>query len=357
MSATAVRHHGEGDYRGVVRDILVVEGIVTKRATAGRAKLLSEVAWLRDLPPELQPYFPRVLGTRIGSAWAEYDMPYVSWPNFAELLVSGQICVSDAIAATQAILRLAFEGLYPRDNRPTPANFFHDNYVQKFELRASAVAGTFPRFDRLMREPVLAVNGDPVPNPRTLIQQIACDDELMAYLTPPHVGMVHGDFKFDNFLIELGTSRFLLLDPRGATFSGESAGDYLEDIAKLRTSSIGQYDLVRAGRAEIEVHGARIVCRLAPSATRTAELLAAIDAALLGWMPAWAEQRDDPHWRLRLTFLTPLLLLANAPFQLTPDSEDTDAVAIALLATGVRLLQAALNAYRARRRQDRSDPA
>lgn len=62
-------------------------------------------------------------------------------------------------------------------------------------------------------------------------------------------------------------------------------------------------------------------------------------------MPAWAAARNDPQWRLRLSFLTPLLLLANAPFQLAPVTEQTETVALALFTAGAQQLQAATDPW------------
>ena len=75
--------------------------------------------------------------------------------------------------------------------------------------------------------------------------------------------LVHGDFRFDNFLIDPRGSDFMLLDPRGVGLGGESAGDYLEDLARLRTSTLGLADLVRASRMQLRIDDTRVSCECA----------------------------------------------------------------------------------------------
>lgn len=341
------RDPGDGD-RGVVRDIRCAGGIVTKRATVGRAKLLDEVAWLSRLPADVRGYFPRVLATRLGPTWAEYDMPYSPWPNLAQLLLDGQLSADDATTAVERILCMAFDRMYRRNTRPTPECFFRRNYLEKVERRMTVAEGASPRLDHLVRAPTLIVNGRTVDSPLRLIRRISTDEQLLGRLAAPRLGMVHGDLKFDNILLAPGpleASSFLLLDPRGATFAGGAEGDYLDDIAKLRTSTLALYDLVRTGRMVVQVRGTRISTALDQAASPTAGVFAALDTALMGWMPAWAAARNDPQWRLRLSFLTPLLLLANAPFQLAPVTEQTETVALALFTAGAQQLQAATDPW------------
>jgi hypothetical protein len=179
-------------------------------------------------------------------------------------------------------------------------------------------------------------------------RRIAADDTLLARLTPPRVGLVRGDFKFDNFLVSRDSCDFLLLDPRGRTFSGESAGDYLEDVAKLRTSSLGLYDLIRSGHLSVWLDGALAGSTLHPAGRQAARLLAGLDAAVVSGLPEWVDECADPHWRLRLALLTPLLLVANAPFQLAPVDERTEGIAVALYVTGAVLLHAVLDSLACR---------
>jgi hypothetical protein len=327
-----VRDSVEGDCRGVVRDLRRAGAIVTKRATTGRAKLLSEAAWLQALPEDLRDHFPRVLAVRSGPTWAEYDMPWSPWPDLGRLIVEGRIGAADAEAATVRIVEFALTRVHPRSSRPTPPDFFRRDYLEKIERRMAAVEGASAVFDRLIDQPVLTVEGHRIESPRTLARRIAADDALLGRLTPPRLGLVHGDFKFDNFLVDPVGPGFLLLDPRGTTFSGAPTGDYLEDVAKLRTSSLGKYDLIRSGHLTVRLDGARAEPTLEPTARPAARLLDALDAAVVSRLPAWVDAHADPHWRLRLALVTPLLLVANAPFQLAPVNERTEEGAVLLRA-------------------------
>jgi hypothetical protein len=333
----------EGDYRGVVRDMRRTGAILTKRATAGRAKLLGEAAWLQRLPEDLRDHFPQVLAIRSGPTWAEYDMPWYPWPSLSDLLVNGHIGAEDAARVTLRIVEFAITRLHTWNVRPAPLDFFASNYLEKVERRISAVEGVSTVFDRLVDQPFLVVDGRRVESPLNLVRHIGAHDRLLAELLAPRLGLVHGDFKFDNFLVDLSSSRFLLIDPRGVTFSGESAGDYLEDVAKLRTSSLGLYDLIRTGHVHVRLDGRQVVRALDRTARSTVRLLAELDNSVLNRLCALVQENVDPHWRTRLRFLTPLLLVANAPFQLAPANERTEAVAVSLYVIGAELLQAAFD--------------
>jgi hypothetical protein len=217
------------------------------------------------------------------------------------------------------------------------------------------VTGASRRFDRLLRAPAFFVNGQTVENPRRIVSRMRADAALLARLSPPRLGLTHGDFRFANFLIDVRGADFVLLDPRGGTAGDELGGDCLEDIARLRTGTLGLSDLMRASRMRLNVDETHVSCecaRIAPVAART---LSAIDAALLRWLPAWAEGRGDRDARLRLRTLTPLLLVADGAAELAQPG-GSEALAIALLSTGALLLQAAVDAYAHPPAPDRTGP-
>ena len=334
--------------RGAVPGVRVESGIVTKRKAADRAALLREVAWLQRLPEPLRARFPQVLAVRVGNDFAEYDMPLCALPNFAELLVGDQITTPDAVAATHRIASFAFEQLYTRESCAPPVDFFVHNYLDPIEERAQAVRGASRRFDRLLRLPSFTVNGDNVENPRSIAQRIALDAQLLARLAPPRLTLVHGDFRFDNLLIDARGNDFMLLDPRGVGRWRErgrlprGSGASAHQHARLRRSG------ARVAHAAAHRRRARPCecARVAPVAART---LSAIDGALLRFLPAWADSLGDRNVRLRLRFLTPLLLIADAALELAPTDRASEGAAVALFATGARLLQAAFDAWTAER--------
>jgi hypothetical protein len=335
----------EGDWRGVLRDVRVTGGRVTKRATHGRAKLLREVAWLRALPPRAAAFFPLVLDVRMGQGWAEYDMEFCPWPNMSSLLLSGGLATADAIAGTRNILGFAFEALYGDHHVSPPDDFFHANYVDKYWQRSKACRGLSARFDRLCASEQLDIQGRVYPSAASLVRKLERDAALLSRLRPPRVGCFHGDFKYDNVLFDSSTGRFMLLDPRGSTATGDSDSDYLEDMAKLRTCTKGLYDLVRAGAARVSEGGGHFSCRWAQWSGPVRNGFAALDDWLVGELAARAGARGDRDWRARLEILTPMLLLANAPFQLAPVDPFTENIALMLHATGVRMLCEALDSH------------
>ena len=74
-----------------------------------------------------------------------------------------------------------------------------------------------------------------------MIDKISKSRELVDILTPKKTHMIHGDFHFDNILIDPNkTSNFILIDTRG-----ESKGfDYAYDLGKLWHSFHGMYGMI-----------------------------------------------------------------------------------------------------------------
>jgi hypothetical protein len=332
-------------WQGVVRDVRIQGDTVTKRATSGKEKLLREVAFIAALPAGPGRCFPKIKAVREGDGWAEYDMEYCPWPNFADRLLYNGMPQEEAERHTLGILDFVFRAFYLGHHSPAPARFFSECFIGKYRARAYAARGLSKRFDALTAADSLWVNGKLCRSAEALLSQLKEDTSLLAKLQPPSVGLFHGDFKYDNFLVEPATGHFLLLDPRGSTATGSLHSDWLEDMAKLRTSTWALYDVIRAGGAEVSRAAHRIDWRWRPSFAQAQKTLAELDELLLRWLAARAAQLGDVHWETRLHFLLPLLLLANAPFQLAPVTPHTEEVAMLLHAEGLSLLEEALSRH------------
>lgn len=324
-----------------VQSIKITGGIVTKRATTGRAKLLREVEWLESAGRQYEEHFPRVIAVRVGLDWAEYDMPYYPWPNFSQLILSGSLSPLHASLRLRPVVRFMFDSLYSGIRQPAARQFFLSNYLDKMRRRLETSRGCSARFDSLLNADSLEVNGRRCLSPEVIAKSIEEQHDLLEALQPPATGMFHGDFKPDNILLDPQSDRFVLIDPRGSTVTGEAQSDYIEDIAKLRTSTLALYDIARAGGYAVEVSGSSVRWQLANNFHNSASILRSMDRTLMGWLPALVDASRDECWQLRLSFLTPLLLIANAPFQLVEPLERTEDIAIILYATGAQLLDEA----------------
>lgn len=329
-------------WRPVARDVRYVGDRVIKRATVGSEKLLREIDWLRAIPNRWRHRFPAVLSSASGDGWAEYQMPLYPWPDLADQICGGQISEERLLERTAAIVDFAFEALYTCFRSPTPPRFFERNYLDKFENRVRSAQGISETFDSLQAHDRLVVDGRECLSPAIAVETIRSSTALLDKLTPAFVAPFHGDFKYDNFLVDPESGEFILIDPRGATPAGDTLSDYVEDVAKLRTCTLACYDLIRAGRVAAEVDGPQIDLSFGAGTAAARKLLGSADQALIALVRDRAEAMGDPHWQLRLEFLTPLLLLANAPFQLVDDGRRSRTIAIALYAIGARMLDSAL---------------
>src|SRR5882762_4026453 len=79
--------------------------------------LLTEIAWLEELPVQCHPHFPRVLRShkKSDSQPFFYEMPYFGqeWVLLSDLILTGAIDRPRALALLARVMQVMFEGIYP----------------------------------------------------------------------------------------------------------------------------------------------------------------------------------------------------------------------------------------------------
>jgi hypothetical protein len=197
--------------------------------------LQQEANWYRNIPKDLQPLLPRIYDT--GPRMIE--MEYVSYPSIAELYLYG--------AHNPYVWQNIFKNLF--DLHDTFRNFqpegedgdaIREMYVQKTVNRLQEFRSQ--GFNELFETDGLTVNGQEVPSPRQIIEQI--DQLVEQHLTGTSFSIIHGDPCFSNILYDLRQDSIKLIDPRGSFGSYTIHGDPRYDLAKMRHSAVGKYDFI-----------------------------------------------------------------------------------------------------------------
>jgi len=96
------------------------EGVIVRKQAKpeGGGTLLAQIAWLEELPPSLQRYFPRVLrsGKETGNGQAIfYDMPYFGqgWMLLSELILTQALDRTPVLALIAQVMQVMFGGIFP----------------------------------------------------------------------------------------------------------------------------------------------------------------------------------------------------------------------------------------------------
>lgn len=333
-------------WKPTVNQVKITGNIVRKKAKIGKRKLINEVNFIQNLPETTKKHFPKIIDYNFNKGMAYYDMEYCPYPLFANLIFDKKISLQESLKMLKIIFDFVFNNLYKIDIKQTPVGFIENSYFNKIKQRFNAVKGKSDLFDKIASVDYLIINGKRQKNFRFIINEIEKDVRFLADLEPPFVATYHGDFKFDNMLVNPETNDFVLIDPRGKTAAGHYQSDIMEDIAKLFTSCHGYYDMFYRDLFSIEIKEKRAGDITVNYELKNKEIIHYFDKISVGLMrllSKYNEIKTDDNWKKRLFFIEALLLIANAPFHL--DSKKNEKFSIALLVRGIELLNNFLDRY------------
>jgi len=329
-----------------INRIIKKGNIIRKETKTGRHKLINEINFIQNLPENIRKHFPKIIKYNINKKKAYYDMEYCSFPLFADLIFNQIISPQDSLRLLKIILDFVFNNLYKINVKETPVGFIESSYFNKIEQRVNSIKGRSDLFDKIVSAHYLIINRKRYKNFKIIINDFKQDAQFLSTIEPPVVASYHGDFKFDNILIDPNTGDFILIDPRGKTAAGHDQSDIIEDMAKLFTSCHGYYDIFYRGLFDMIIKEKKdrgIVIDYKLKSKKIINHFDEISIGLIKLLPLYKQIRIDKNWKKRLFFIESILLIANAPFHL--NSKKNEKFSIALLVRGIELLNNFLNKY------------
>lgn len=312
---------------------------VIKRSAIQPRKLDDEVRWLNSLSPQIAGYFPSVRSHVSDCSRSQYEMTRQPGLNLAEHLLSDNFNIGGARRVLNQIYGLIIENWCLSPQAGASFEHFLKNYVQKIRTRYSDL-GSKDGLSTILNRPNIELNGRHLTGAAKLLDSIELQEELHSILTPPHLSVVHGDLKLDNIVVDLNFDGFLMIDPRGLTPDGGFFSDPVEDFAKMRTSTLAGYDLVKEGMYCITQIDHKFTCSWNVG-RKTWGALSLLDMDLLRNVERYAQAVGDVNAFIRVRYITSMLLIANAPFQIVEDTPEERLFATMLLVIGTSLLNAA----------------
>lgn len=315
--------------------------VIRKEAKLDFGQLRKEILWLLELPAELKPYFPEVLNYQLSPS-VFYEMPYYYYPTLRQLLLDGIIDARKALDILEQITEFMFRKVYTCNQANADPDLFQRIHFDRIKSRLIAVRQKSKILRDLIDAKNLWINGDRYENIPMLIRRIQADEQLLKLLKPTYTSMIHGDFHFDNFLIDLPNKKFILIDPRG-----ESSGfDWTYDYGKLWHSFDGLYDFIHEGFFHLNIEKRYNKLSVWFEIERNSALYQyqKINAIFPHILKRYiTEYPNNNNWILRISFVQAFHFCSLAPFHLEGNGKERRAIARYI--TGVKLLNKYLKRY------------
>ena len=213
-------------------------GYITKRS-ADKKKILDEIRWYENTPPELSIFSPRLVSSRIEKKAASYAIEFYGYQSLADMFLFESL----DIKAWQTIIKKLFTtlSLFKKYKCPIPFRHYEEMYYKK-TLSRLAELGKKPFWKELLRKETLTINGTAYKNVGHFIPDLK--KMLKKLYRKNEMTFMHGDFCLGNILYDPSSKILKCIDPRGSFGKTSVYGDLKYDVAKLRHSFRGYYDFI-----------------------------------------------------------------------------------------------------------------
>ncbi|UOY10286.1 sugar phosphate nucleotidyltransferase [Methanonatronarchaeum sp. AMET6-2] len=287
------------------------KGKIIKSAVNEPKKLRNEIEQLQKSYSCYPEHFPELHGISFFSKKPSYEMPDYTQKGYTPLdeIIRSKMSPNKVSELASPPLEFILKD-YGNKTETLPS-LFRNSFLPKIRTRYESLDKREKYIESIVEAEYIVINGRRFIGLPKVIEVLERGSELIGYLEPPFMKEVHGDFKPDNILIDQKTGDFILIDPRGRSEVGTMTHDPLYDIAKFLTSTKGYYIALKNGdfncsidteptvSVDYEIYGNTDSFE---NLTKTA--LEKIDESA---------QKEDENYKLRLKFLTALLLISNAP--------------------------------------------
>lgn len=202
-------------------------------------RLIAEMESIKSLPPAAQKLFPTVLGSHLSQDEVRYELEYIPYHTFAELIKSGQFGAERLSDLLATIYDTLFNVLYiPKTlgDHFGPVVQYDDIISRRFDdIRRNLSPDHF--IHTLITTEQIEINGAVYPGLEQTLQR------AKAFLHGMRIPYTynHGDLILQDILVDATSKDFRLIDANGHSSS------YMYDIAKTLLCLETKYDLLYDG--------------------------------------------------------------------------------------------------------------
>ena len=233
---------------------LKISDRTVRKSSAKKNKMLAESYWFDNIPMPLRLHTPIFLKpySEDGKGNASYELEYLYLLPLNDLFVFSRLPFTywERILNECKVIILDLKKSSDKDLiDKNLAQIANKIFLEKSISRVSSIKGK--SIEKYIQSYGFEVFfKDKVGSNLSVEEILYAMNELIPETKMENMSIVHGDFCFSNILYDSKVQSLKVLDPRGLNMEGELSiyGDARYDIAKLYHSVIGYYDLIIAGR-------------------------------------------------------------------------------------------------------------
>ena len=316
---------------------------VRKESDKNFIDMKKEIKFLISLNKKQLEHFPDILDYSLKEDTIFYTMPFYTMPTLRDSIFNSSIKIDLHINLINKILNFLVNQIYSVNLINLPdENFLRMAHINRVKNRLLSLLSVDHRLKEIIQCDDLEINGKLYVNVLPIIEELLTNDDLHKKLIPPKTHMIHGDFHFDNILVndqKVNSNSFILIDPRG-----ESSGyDYSYDLGKLWHSSHGKYDLLHEGLFSIDydLNKSNNNIYMKFKTDNKFKRLNIINDALPELISSFDFFNVDNNWFLKTCFSEAMHFCSLAPFHINNNID----FAIGRYAIGVILINNFINHY------------
>lgn len=301
-------------------------------------RLKSEIDSIAGLPPMARKLFPCVLNRQLTDTLLKYELEYIPYDNFSEIVRSGAYSPEYLSSLLEKIYSTLFDVLYlPHKAINNTAKTL--NYVDVIRERLHETVHELPKYHLLrifIDAPTVLINGIEYPGLENTLKRA---EQFLKDRPMPQTHN-HGDLILQDILLNPETGDFRLIDSNGYSTS------YMNDFAKTLLCLQTKYDLLYNGDYSL---GTEIKNKRQPEArlTFTADdHFSTLDAMNANFQNYLVKNQirffeNNTEWRETLQVLCGLQNIAIVMFHVLHHKKSKRACAFLL--SGITTINEALN--------------
>ena len=214
--------------------------IVTKKRE-NKEKLINEINWYEKIPKEILKLVPKILDSNV------YDNPYIKleyikYPTLADIWLYSNFSSDFWIKIIDDLFEIVNK--FNRYYEDVTIQECHSIYFEKTIQRIDELIKSNYLFKEIFHKNFILINGKEFKNWSVIKDEIKL--KINDLYKKEDNCIIHGDLYFSNILYDSKNKNFKLIDPRGKWGQGIS-GDIKYDIAKIRHSVVGGFDVITNG--------------------------------------------------------------------------------------------------------------
>lgn len=318
------------------------KSFIRKETSLSSKDLIKEIEYLLNLPTDIKEYFPEVIKSNVSKLPVFYDMPFYRYTSLRSNLINNILDAEQTLQIIEKIAKFTFHKLYTKNKSNADEDILDRLHFNRIYKRLTTIHKKSKIFNRIVKADAISVNGEIIPNILVNLSVLTQNKNFRKFMNPNYTSMIHGDFHFDNIIVNSDSSGFILLDPRGELRSY----DWTYDYGKLWSSFNGRYDLIHENLFDIETDLNNEIPKFVFNFKEHKSILDYDDIKrkIAGIVePFIHEYGDFRDWLLRVKFVEAFHFCALAPFHLENDGKEKRAMAKYI--TGAKLLHASIREY------------